>query len=392
MKLQQYISDKLLYSINENIKNAILLAGSDRWFNIRVVLLNYLLVQIPCYILLIYQLYDEVDSVKIAMIILYATNISMDSINALTIITFLETNFIAVERATNFEKIEPEEGYQNISAERKLMTTLSLDPKKLNCSDYAPKHIIIEEKIVKNGLVEFRNVFARYPGKENDVLKDLNFVIQPGEKIGVVGKTAAGKTSLIKLFWRCLEVYKGQILIDNKDISKCDLKVLRSEMDIVSQNVAIFAGTLRENLNPGDANDKKDDEKLINILRTLEFNNGTDINLDMVLDSSGSNLSTGEAQIISFARILLTKRKLVILDEATANIDLRTENVVQTFLNKGFETSTMFIIAHRLQTVMHCDRIMVLEYGRVIQFDTPQNLIDEKNGYFREMFKRMIKE
>ena len=218
-------------------------------------------------------------------------------------ISSVETQFIAVERCANFEKIEPEVGYQNFNAERKKMINLPINPKKLNCSEFAPELKINDYKIVKNGLVEFKNVHARYQNKDNDVLKNLNFVAQPGEKIGVIGKTAAGKTSLIKLFWRCLDVHKGQILIDGKDIAMCDLKTLRSEMDIVSQSVSIFSGTLRENLNPQDANDKNDDQTLLDILRKLEFNNGTDIDLNMNIDSDGSNLSTGESQIISFARI-----------------------------------------------------------------------------------------
>lgn len=303
MKLQKYILEKLDYLIDENLKNSVLLFGSDRWFQTRICLANYLLVQVSCYSILIYQLHDTIDSVRIAMTIIYATNITFDAIDSLQMISQMETQFIAVERCANFEKIEPEEGYQNFSAQRKKMTRLPIKANKLNCSDYAPKLNITNYQIVKKGLIEFKHVYARYPNKDIDVMKDLDFVVQPGEKIGVIGKTAAGKTSLIKLFWRCLEVYKGEISIDGKDISKCDLKILRSEMDIVSQSVSIFAGTLRENLNPQDANNKNDDQILLDILQKLEFNNGSEIDLDMLIDSDGSNLSTGEAQIISFARI-----------------------------------------------------------------------------------------
>lgn len=195
--------------------------------------------------------------------------------------------------------------------------------------------------------------------------------MKPGEKIGVVGRTGAGKTSLIKLFWRCLLPYEGTIKIDGKDISKCDIKTLRTEMDVVSQEASLFEGTLRENLDPQSTGES--DSYLVEILNELKFKSGQPVNLEMQIDSDGSNLSIGEKQIICFARILLSRRKLVILDEATANIDLQTEGYIQNFLISGFSDSTMFIIAHRVQTVLHCDKILVLRFGEIIEFDTPEN-------------------
>merc|ERR1712196_244484 len=120
---------------------------------------------------------------------------------------------------------------------------------------YAPILKNLEYKIIKEGNVEFCGVSARYPGKEENVLTKLNFEVKAGEKIGVVGRTGAGKTSLIKLFWRCLDPYEGTIKIDGKDIQKCDLKTLRTEMDVVSQETSLFEGTLRENLDPQSTGD-----------------------------------------------------------------------------------------------------------------------------------------
>lgn len=229
----------------------------------------------------------------------------------LSVISDLESNLISVERCSNFEKIKPEEQYTNIKEESKQMCSLPLSTKKLRTNDYAPDLQIANPQIIKEGKIEFRNVCARYPMKSRDVLHKLNFTVNPGEKIGVVGRTAAGKTSLIKLFWRCLDYYNGEILIDGKDIKKCSLKTLRTEMDVVSQDAVIFEGTLRENLNP-QTKDKSEDEMLLEVLETLQFKSGQKIDLDMQIDSSGSKLSVGEKQIISFSRILLSKRKLVI--------------------------------------------------------------------------------
>lgn len=230
----------------------------------------------------------------------------------------------------------------------------------LTASQYA-HNIDKGKKIVKAGKIEFNNVSARYPSKAKRVIRNLTFNAQPGMKIGVVGRTGAGKTSFLKLFWRGLETCEGTIKIDNKDITQCDLKVLRSEMDVISQETALFAGTLRENLDPSAEPDIRKDNYLREILDKLEYpwEDPEVKSLDENIDADGVNKSIGIRQIICFARILVNPRNLVILDEATANVDMTTEGAVKGLLREGFPNSTMFIIAHRLESVQHCDFIMV---------------------------------
>lgn len=170
---------------------------------------------------------------------------------------------------------------------------------------------------------------ARYGEDSEPVLKNLTFTVQPGEKVGIVGRTGAGKSSLIKLFWMSLKPSEGQVLIDGTDATKVDLKALRNEVMIVSQESALFMGQLRENIDPVCGKDS--DEEIKSILDKLSFRNKlvAENGLDAKVDADGANYSQGERQVICFARTMLNKRKLIVLDEATANVDLRTEQAIQ---------------------------------------------------------------
>ena len=159
---------------------------------------------------------------------------------------------ISVERCSQFEDIEHEAQYMTFHEEEEKLTKklVTLADYERIRNEYQQKFINEKLWIITTGNVVFENVSARYPLNNEDVLKNLTFEVKGGEKIGVVGRTGSGKTSLIKLFWRCLDYHTGNILIDGKDISKCDLKVLRKEMGIISQETALFEGTIRENIDP----------------------------------------------------------------------------------------------------------------------------------------------
>ena len=160
-------------------------------------------------------------------------------------------------------------------------------------------------------------------------------------------------------------------------------------MGIVTQASNIFEGTLRENLIPHSSEKKLHDNDLVKILRSLGFKKNESINLDMILDTNGENLSMGEKQLISLARVIFYKKKLIILDEATSNVDLKIESKVQDLIKNVFEKSTMFIIAHRINTILECDKIMVLINGEIAEFDTPEKLRNTKNGYFKEIVEKL---
>jgi ATP-binding cassette subfamily C (CFTR/MRP) protein 4 len=246
--------------------------------------------------------------------------------------------------------------------------------------------------LVPKGQVVFQNVTARYGEDSEPVLKNLSFTVNPGEKIGIVGRTGAGKSSLIKLFWMSLKPSEGQVLIDGTDIAQVDLKALRNEVMIVSQETALFLGSLRENIDPTCGSEK--DDEILTILDSLAFKNKliAEKGLDAKVDAGGANYSQGERQVICFARTLINKRKLIILDEATANVDIKTEQAIQKAQETQFKESTMFIIAHRINTVLNCDKIMVLKFGEIVEFDKPEFLLQNPDSYFKNIYDKMVEQ
>jgi len=236
---------------------------------------------------MLYMITTDADPVNISMVVIYTSTITFDAVNFLQMFSDLETSFISVERCVNFQQIKPEANYFNFLKEEKSMISLTTNVKKLKPNSYAPSLKKQNYNIIKEGRIQFVNVSAKYPMKKDYVLKNLNFEVRPGEKIGVVGRTGAGKTSLIKMFWRCLDPCEGEIFIDGKNIMETDLKTLRTEMDVVSQETSLFEGTLRENLDPQSNGDT--DADLMHILQELKFKSGTDFDLEMLINSDGSN-------------------------------------------------------------------------------------------------------
>ncbi|TIB16346.1 hypothetical protein E3P89_00354 [Wallemia ichthyophaga] len=237
------------------------------------------------------------------------------------------------------------------------------------------------------GSVVFNNFSAKYRPELSPVLKDINLNINPSEKIGVVGRTGAGKSSLTLCLFRILEAFKGEIKIDGIDISTIGLKDLRSRLAIIPQDAQLFDATVRENLDPEAAH--SDDE----IWRALE---STDLSehitelggLNSQVAEGGSNLSNGQRQLVAIARALLTNSRILILDEATSAIDSMTDNYIQNTIRKQFKDMTIITIAHRLRTIIDYDKILVLDKGTIGEFDTPYNLLLKKDGIFSSMVKQ----
>lgn len=235
------------------------------------------------------------------------------------------------------------------------------------------------------GRIEFKNFELAYREDVSSVLKDLNFVIESGEKIGIVGRTGAGKSSLIQGLFRIMDPRNGSIEIDGIDIRRVSIKKLRSSMTIISQDPLLFAGNLRSNLDP--FNSYSDDEifrslNLVHFQSTLDFSNS---GLDYEIAENGSNLSIGQKQLICLARALIRKTKILILDEATSALDYHTDNLIQETISQSFENCTVITIAHRLQTVMKSDKILVLEAGRIVEFDEPEILLNRDESLFKQM-------
>lgn len=357
----------------------------SQWFELRVCLYQILFLQIGAFLLIIYY-YDNLSVSKFGFFTLILFNLGPCLREAISGRIHFEVSMVAIERAGQLHKVQSEPDYKFLEFERK---NFELAGKKRikKLKDYE-QNGTNKESVVTTGHVRFENVSTRYQSSNRMVLQNLNFDIKAGEKIGVVGRTGSGKSSLIKLFWRYLNPCEGRIIIDGNDISQVDLKSLRSQMSIISQETALFEGTLKFNLDPSGY--KYSDSQLEKVLTQLNFNHSgyQKDGLDMEIDLGGSNLSKGEQQLLCFARCILNNSKLIILDEATASIDIKTEESIQKSVENDFKDSTMIIIAHRVQTVMECDRIIVLKDGKIVDMDAPTTLL-KKDGFFKDIVEHM---
>ncbi|XP_033224446.1 multidrug resistance-associated protein 1 isoform X4 [Belonocnema kinseyi] len=274
----------------------------------------------------------------------------------------VETNIVAVERIKEYGETPQEAPWEIPNRE-------------------PPKEWPIE------GSVEFRQFKVRYRKGLDLVLNGISFKVNGGEKVGIVGRTGAGKSSLTLALFRIIEAAEGQILIDNVDVSSLGLHTLRSRLTIIPQDPVLFSGSLRMNLDPFGIH--SDDQ----IWRALEhahlklFVKGLQNGLSHEVSEGGDNLSVGQRQLICLARALLRKTKVLILDEATAAVDLETDDLIQRTIREEFKDCTVLTIAHRLNTILDSDRVIVLDKGTIAEFDSPTNLLQKTDSAFYSMAK-----
>ncbi|NXG80683.1 MRP1 protein, partial [Baryphthengus martii] len=273
----------------------------------------------------------------------------------------LETNIVAVERVKEYAEMEKE-------AEWSIEQT-------------APASTWPQE-----GKVEFRGYGLRYREDLDLVLKNINVVINGGEKIGIVGRTGAGKSSLTLGLFRINEAAEGEIIIDGINIAKIGLHDLRFKITIIPQDPILFSGSLRMNLDPFDQHSDEDIWRSLELAHLKNFVSSLPDKLNHECAEGGENLSVGQRQLVCLARALLRKSKILVLDEATAAVDLETDKLIQSTIKSQFEECTVLTIAHRLNTIMDYTRVLVLDRGEVVECGTPDHLLEEK-GIFYSMAK-----
>lgn len=241
------------------------------------------------------------------------------------------------------------------------------------------------------GIVKFENFSTRYKTDGDDVLKNLNFSIQSKEKIGIVGRTGSGKSTLTLSLFRLLEASEGRIEIDAIDTATLGLTDLRSRLSIIPQDAQIFEGTLRENLDPLNSVDDTRLWQVLELCHLKEHFSKIETGLETPLVDGGDNISRGQAQLICLGRALVHESRLLVLDEATASVDVETDRILQQTIRTQFKDRTIITIAHRLNTIMDSDKIMVLDGGVLKEFDTPENLLKSK-GFFWSLHEAMMKD
>jgi ATP-binding cassette subfamily B protein len=232
------------------------------------------------------------------------------------------------------------------------------------------------------GEIEFRNVWFAY-NPDQWILKDVSFKVKAGETVAFVGSTGSGKTTILSLLCRNYDIQKGEILIDGIDIRRVKIASLRRHFGQMLQDVFLFSGTIRSNLILRD--ERFTDEEILEACRYVNANHFIDKlsgGLDEEVRERGNNFSAGQRQLLSFARTILHKPEIMILDEATANIDTETELLIQDSLEKMMNIGTMLMVAHRLSTIQHADNIIVLSHGEIVEQGSHAALLEKKGRYY----------
>ncbi|XP_031350249.1 multidrug resistance-associated protein 1 isoform X4 [Photinus pyralis] len=332
---------------------------ANRWLAVRLEMVGNLIILFAA---LFSVLSKDQNSGLVGLSVTYALQITQ-TLNWLVRMTSdVETNIVAVERIKEYGET-PQEAPWDIPNAKPAESWPSV------------------------GMVSFKNFAVRYRPGLDLVLKGINFTVKGGEKVGIVGRTGAGKSSLTLSLFRIIEAAQGEIIIDDVNISKIGLHALRSRLTIIPQDAVLFSGSLRMNLDPFNNHQDQDVWRSLEHAHLKEFVKGLPSGLNHEVTEGGENLSVGQRQLICLSRALLRKTKVLVLDEATAAVDLETDDLIQRTIRNEFRDCTVLTIAHRLNTIMDSDRVIVLDKGDIVEFDSPSNLLQNKHSIFYGMAK-----
>ncbi|KAM3860086.1 ATP-binding cassette sub-family C member 3, partial [Diretmus argenteus] len=345
--------------VDENQKSYYPGIVSNRWLGVRVEFIGNCIVLFAALFAVLGK--EKLNPGLVGLSVSYALQVTM-SLNWMVRMTSdLESNIVAVERVKEYSETKTEAPWE-------------VEDKKPP-SDWPAE-----------GNVEFSDYSVRYREGLDLVLKNLTLSVKGGEKIGIVGRTGAGKSSMTLCLFRLLEAAGGEITIDNIKISEIGLHDLRSKLTIIPQEPVLFSGPLRMNLDPFERYSSEEIWAALEHSHLHTFVSNQPAKLELECAEGGENLSVGQRQLVCLARALLRKTRILILDEATAAIDLETDDLIQSTIRTQFEDCTVFTIAHRLNTIMDYTRVLVLDKGQIAEFDTPANLISQR-GIFYGMAK-----
>nr|CAD7196531.1 unnamed protein product [Timema douglasi] len=340
---------------DENTTCVYLYSIAMRWLAIRVDTLAVCTTCITAF--LVIALHGQVSPALAGLALAYSAHISGMLQYTIRLLSETEARFISVERINAY--------LQSLEAEGVNSGRLIPMP------DWPSK-----------GTIKFQNVNLRYREGLPNVLEGININIRAGEKIGIIGRTGSGKSSLVTALFRLVELSGGKIKIDGEDISGISLQHLRSKLAVIPQDPVLFTGTIRSNLDPFRAYKDEEIWAVLEKTRLKDRVTSETGQLDCVV---GDNLSMGERQLLCLARALLKNTKILVLDEATAAVDPETEVIVQTTIQQEFSHCTVLTIAHRLSTVTSSDRILVMDRGQVVELGTPANLLSNPDSQFSRM-------
>eukprot|EP00026_Physarum_polycephalum_P000551 Phypoly_transcript_00552.p1 GENE.Phypoly_transcript_00552~~Phypoly_transcript_00552.p1 ORF type:complete len:1441 (-),score=206.09 Phypoly_transcript_00552:79-4401(-) len=362
-RVQDFI-DTNNYKIDRNLRALYVLVGILRWFSLRFEFLCNAVVTLAALFCVLEK--QSLNPALAGLSITYAMQLTEELTFFLLQYVEVETNVISVERVAEYSDI-PTEG------------------------SHEPTSTRVPENWPEKGEIVFQDFCVRYREGLGLVLKGITAKINPSEKIGIVGRTGAGKSSMLLALFRLVEAASGAIYIDSIDISKIGLADLRSRMAIIPQDPVLFTGTVRSNMDPFE---HCTDTEIWNVLESVHMKYAIEIlpgKLDCLVQENGDNFSVGQRQLLCLGRALLRKAKILLLDEATASVDIETDALIQRTIREKFVENTVLTIAHRINTILDSDRVMVLDHGRVVEFDTPQELSNNPNSIFYSLLQESQK-
>ena len=355
---EENTKNKFFEKIDERYGIYLFGEGCKRWHAVR----RSIFIQLMFGVIILYMAYySDTYSVRaIAIILQYTEEFLLHLINISLFYIELENSMIGLERCEQIVKIEMEKDSFN-------------------------NEILITEDWASKGNIEFINYYASYRPNTPEILKNINLKIESEEKIGIVGKTGSGKSSLINALARIIEPKKGNIFIDDVDIQNISLKILREKISILPQEPFIIESTLRDNIDPLN---KYSDEDILKIIEDLSlFNNlETEKKLNLEIKENGNNLSTGEKILICFARTIIKKNKIVIIDEVTSSLDDETKKIIFENIEKYLKNSTVIMITNQIEILKKCNKIIVIDNGKIVESGKCDNLIEDKNSLFYSLF------
>ncbi|CAK4587383.1 unnamed protein product [Aphanomyces euteiches] len=335
-------------SLDHHISFTHTLSVSNRWFQMRLDLVSSILIIGVAFIAVLTK--SSIGLTAAGLSLTYASQLSLNLSKLSTFSNMVENTMTAVERLAQYDSLDNEND-----------TPGAIEP---------------PSEWPQEGTIEFKNYSMRYHEHLDLVLKNVSLTVTSGHKVGICGRTGS--------LFRMVPSASGCITIDGIDIASMTATTLRSRLTIIPQDPVLFSGSLRFNLDP--SNSCTDDE-LWTALKQVHLADFVG-SLEFEVSEKGGNVSVGQRQLLCIARALLRKSKVVVLDEATANIDLETDRLIQQMIKEGFHGVTRLIIAHRLDTILDSDRILVLDAGHVKEYDAPATLLENKDGLFAQLAKQ----
>ena len=362
-KQQQFI-EKNYQLLDLNQRAYFIISSSNCWLGIRLEFAGTVIIGAAALLAVLFKDPSNIVFTSMAALaISYSLNTTQSLNWVVRMTTDMETQIVAVERIEEYSTL-PSEAPSRIE-------------------DHCPP-----DTWPSQGDITISNMTMRYRPELEPVLKHLSCHIQPGEKIGVVGRTGAGKSSLILCLMRIIEIEDGSIVLDGINIKDIGLDDLRGRIAIIPQEPLLFSGTLRDNLDPQH---EYADEEIWSSLERAQMKNvivDAPAGLDTIVEEHGTNYSVGQRQLLCVARALLRKSKVILMDEATASIDLETDMKIQKTIREEFSDSTVITIAHRIHTIIDSDRVMVLEMGELKEFDRPSVLLQNSESMFSQLVEK----